>query len=241
MEFFIRLFRPAPKDEQLWDMLRENCMHLAIDNQFDQVVRTITRDFQPRFQKLSARHVAFTNEIAHAVPTVNVNVAVLPPVQPYLEPTEEGEKLRAERVMQIDYDPATMTAVRNEKDGTWWDCLNPEALDQRIHIKTSDDVFADENVNKMAFLKAVKKERTERFLLSGFATRQCVGRTAFGAVREGFGVIVDPEQSYNWYEMRSANVQDIFRYHSRKTIVTEPGQIADVVKKFAPNTLILTS
>jgi hypothetical protein len=41
--------------------------------------------------------------------------------------------------------------------------------------------------------------------------------------------------------MRSANVQDIFRYHSRKTIVTEPGQIADVVKKFAPNTLILMS
>lgn len=230
MEFFIRLFKPAPRDDTLLNMLSDNAVHMGIDNQGTQILRFTTR-LKSRDAGVAAarRHGDFLQNTGALMPTWNILTRDLD------ETAEEAAYKRRVLnsvglpVMTVAYDDKNCRVTPDSNTDTWIDSFNPVLVDQFVAFKNDDDAFSCLSRSGPELVARMKKHNA--VLLSGFFAELCVARTAYGARHHGIGpVIVDPDQTYGLDHFapvsRGAALSCL---PLRGVTVTEPGQVAHVL------------
>lgn len=231
MEIFLKLFKPAPRDDALLNMLGEDAVHLPIDNQADQIFQTTYAGgaMRPRALAASKQHVGFTNDLAGFVETIHVMTRPLwwdhePEAKAQRRETLEAQGFTCLSVTQMP--GATGMRYRADKAGPeWLDLMNPQAVNHAVFIKNDDSVHSP--MNKHYFCHRQKgKRQTELF--SGFFAELCIPRSNKGAQDKGMRTIIDPAMCFD-LNFQPSSFERVFWNNSAKTVITEPGQVAHVI------------
>lgn len=231
MEFFTRLFKPAPRDDALLNMLRDNAAHMAIDN----TVQSLPSEASTRYESAltaSATHIKFIDSCSAHIDTILVDG------QPLLYDTDNNtnahiadvvQKWKPQNFRRIDLDRELLRAKENPQGQYWIDSLHPDPSRFRIAIKTDNDLFSPTSFCALDLDSAMRREKKRSFLLSGFFDGICILAGAKGALRKGYNVIIDPAECYDSISFTGSSYESAVRTYPRSVVVTEPGQVAHVL------------
>jgi nicotinamidase-related amidase len=234
MDILIRIFKPAPKNDQLWDMLRENCVHLALDNQDLMMPQKGDDGYRrERAYEASHKHSLFCLATDESIKTVNVLTQAR---------TQKGRDAQAKALQDVrsrnyrcvDWDNRNLRATFNPTGSHWIDSCNPWAEQQFVTFKTHNSALSYENLYRQNLVEFLEREESDTELISGCFAEICVPQTAHDVADLGHRVIVDPDQIYSAEDFSTPSLGDIALLQPFFATITEPGQVEYVLKKYAP-------